>query len=111
VRNIYVALPPDAVSALVDEAARERRHPKDLAALIITDHLRESGALGGTGETNASLRALDETGQRPEGRLVVYLPPEVAAALRRAATADHRSARQQAVHVIAHAVLNGTAEQ
>jgi hypothetical protein len=108
-RNIYVALPPDAVSALVDEAARERRHPKDLAALILTDHLRESGALDDGGRAAGTpLAPLDDNGGRPEGRLVVYLPSEVAVALQRAANEDHRSARQQAVHVISQALLEGS---
>jgi hypothetical protein len=44
-RNLYVPLPEPARAALYELAEREWRHPKDQAAMLLTDALRRSGAL------------------------------------------------------------------
>jgi hypothetical protein len=43
-----MALKPDEVDALVRLAQRERRRPKDQAAKIVVDHLKEEGPLDDT---------------------------------------------------------------
>jgi hypothetical protein len=48
-RGIYVVLPEEERRALFDEADREWRSPRDQAAKLICDALRDNGALS-TGE-------------------------------------------------------------